>query len=446
MSDAVGRARQIVANHLGVDPYIITNKSIFVDDLGADSLDTVELVMAFEEEFGIEIPDDAVEACQTFGDLVLFLEGNGIPTIVGEASDSHLIPASPDGEKTLMKIALIGDRDSGKTSFLGALHAVCRVSQASRQISKAEEMERCRNIGIRLQAGFVIEGYAYEQDQKLFAGIAEGMTDSPMRWPGITALTDFFPIDVRFECSEIGDTGTLQRYKRLALVDVPGGHFSLAADHDEKALDSRKTVSNCEAIILFIDVSDLADTMKRVELIEKNVRDILRGASKALENTNQYLPVSIVLSKMDVHAPEKRSEIHDEIFNEIVTSLSFVGSKLLFMSCPMMITSRRINQFAPKQIEYPFLFSALGIIAGQYYGIEIAARNAQQEADSSVLKQISHWFNGTQAQLNQEATLDAMLAVAIVQGMKADLLLERCDLRFAQAGAEIDLSQLEKIL
>ena len=53
----------------------MTEDASFIDDLGADSLDTVELVMAFEEEFGIEIPDDAAETIQTFGDAVKFIDG-----------------------------------------------------------------------------------------------------------------------------------------------------------------------------------------------------------------------------------------------------------------------------------------------------------------------------------------------------------------------------------
>ena len=59
--------------YLGIDEAKVTEESSFIDDLGADSLDTVELVMAFEEEFGIEIPDDAAETIQSFGDAVKFI-------------------------------------------------------------------------------------------------------------------------------------------------------------------------------------------------------------------------------------------------------------------------------------------------------------------------------------------------------------------------------------
>ncbi|MEL7153169.1 MAG: acyl carrier protein [Pseudomonadota bacterium] len=62
-----------MSEQLGVDKEKITRETSFVNDLGADSLDTVELVMAFEEEFGIEIPDDAAETIQTFGDAVGFI-------------------------------------------------------------------------------------------------------------------------------------------------------------------------------------------------------------------------------------------------------------------------------------------------------------------------------------------------------------------------------------
>ena len=65
MSDIEDRVKKIVVEHLGVEEAKVTANASFVDDLGADSLDTVELVMAFEEEFGIEIPDDAAEKILT---------------------------------------------------------------------------------------------------------------------------------------------------------------------------------------------------------------------------------------------------------------------------------------------------------------------------------------------------------------------------------------------
>ena len=73
MSDVADRVKKIVVEHLGVEEDKDTDSASFIDDLGAHSLDTVELVMAFEEEFGIEIPDDAAEGIQTFGDAVKFI-------------------------------------------------------------------------------------------------------------------------------------------------------------------------------------------------------------------------------------------------------------------------------------------------------------------------------------------------------------------------------------
>jgi acyl carrier protein len=73
MSDVAERVKKIVVEHLSVDEGKVTENASFIDDLGADSLDTVELVMAFEEEFGIEIPDDAAETIQTSGDAVKFI-------------------------------------------------------------------------------------------------------------------------------------------------------------------------------------------------------------------------------------------------------------------------------------------------------------------------------------------------------------------------------------
>ena len=73
MSDTAERVRGIIVEHLGVDEEKVTDTASFIDDLGADSLETVELVMAFEEEFGCEIPDDAAEKILTVKDAVDFL-------------------------------------------------------------------------------------------------------------------------------------------------------------------------------------------------------------------------------------------------------------------------------------------------------------------------------------------------------------------------------------
>ena len=69
------KVKKIVADHLGIDEAKVTEESSFIDDLGADSLDTVELVMAFEEEFGSEISDSEAEKILTVGDAVKFIEG-----------------------------------------------------------------------------------------------------------------------------------------------------------------------------------------------------------------------------------------------------------------------------------------------------------------------------------------------------------------------------------
>jgi acyl carrier protein len=74
MSDIAERVKKIVVEHLNVDADKVSENASFIEDLGADSLDTVELVMAFEEEFGIEIPDDAAESIVTVGDAVKFIE------------------------------------------------------------------------------------------------------------------------------------------------------------------------------------------------------------------------------------------------------------------------------------------------------------------------------------------------------------------------------------
>ena len=70
------RVKKIIINHLGVEEVKVTEAASFIDDLGADSLDQVELVMAFEEEFGIEIPDEAAEKIVTVGNAVKYISEN----------------------------------------------------------------------------------------------------------------------------------------------------------------------------------------------------------------------------------------------------------------------------------------------------------------------------------------------------------------------------------
>ena len=72
--DVSGKVKKMVADHLGIDESKVTEEANFIDDLGADSLDTVELVMAFEEEFGSEISDSEAEKILTVGDSIKFIE------------------------------------------------------------------------------------------------------------------------------------------------------------------------------------------------------------------------------------------------------------------------------------------------------------------------------------------------------------------------------------
>ena len=72
--DVASKVKKIVADHLGIDDEKVNEEANFIDDLGADSLDTVELVMAFEEEFGSEISDSEAEKILTVGDAIKFIE------------------------------------------------------------------------------------------------------------------------------------------------------------------------------------------------------------------------------------------------------------------------------------------------------------------------------------------------------------------------------------
>ena len=76
MSEVAERVKAIIVDKLSVEETEVTNEASFTNDLGADSLDTVELIMEFEKEFGINIPDDQAEKIQTVGDAIAYIEAN----------------------------------------------------------------------------------------------------------------------------------------------------------------------------------------------------------------------------------------------------------------------------------------------------------------------------------------------------------------------------------
>lgn len=76
MSEIADRVKNIVVDKLGVEPEKVTSEAAFITDLGADSLDTVELIMDFEKEFGITIPDEQAEKIKTVGDAIAYVEAN----------------------------------------------------------------------------------------------------------------------------------------------------------------------------------------------------------------------------------------------------------------------------------------------------------------------------------------------------------------------------------
>ena len=76
MSEIASRVKAIIVDKLGIEESVVTEAAEFTKDLGADSLDTVELIMEFEKEFGITIPDDKAEGIQTVGDAIAYIEAN----------------------------------------------------------------------------------------------------------------------------------------------------------------------------------------------------------------------------------------------------------------------------------------------------------------------------------------------------------------------------------
>ena len=97
MSSVQERVKKIIVEQLGVGDDQVTSEASFVDDLGADSLDTVELVMALEEEFDVEIPDDDAEKITTVKEAVAFVEAHASNLIQVNSAESRLSPAATGG-------------------------------------------------------------------------------------------------------------------------------------------------------------------------------------------------------------------------------------------------------------------------------------------------------------------------------------------------------------
>ena len=124
MSDDISsKVKKIVADHLGIDEAKVTDESSFIDDLGADSLDTVELVMAFEEEFGSEISDSEAEKILTVGDAVKFIEG--------KSNQINLMPLNNDG----IMVVLSSPSGAGKTTLVKLVERLYVVTKLSVQLT-----------------------------------------------------------------------------------------------------------------------------------------------------------------------------------------------------------------------------------------------------------------------------------------------------------------------
>ena len=98
MSDTAERVKKIVVEHLGVEPEKVTDNASFIDDLGADSLDTIELAMSFEDEFGCEIPEEVADSMFTVGDVIKFLETTATIDIL-RLPQQRVRSLSPDDQK-----------------------------------------------------------------------------------------------------------------------------------------------------------------------------------------------------------------------------------------------------------------------------------------------------------------------------------------------------------
>ena len=123
MISTLEQVRKIVVEQLGAEPEEVHMSSTFIEDLGADSLDTVELLMAFEEEFNVEIPDSVTEKMRTVGDVVEYLDGgfenvSTAPKI--ESTNSSTKSNSENGGNNVSgkKFTILGETNSGKTCYL----------------------------------------------------------------------------------------------------------------------------------------------------------------------------------------------------------------------------------------------------------------------------------------------------------------------------------------
>ena len=105
MSETADRVKKIVVEHLGVEAEKVTEEASFIDDLGADSLDIVELVMAFEEEFGVEIPDDAAEKITTVKDAIDYIEARQGLSLRHAAGPAMIEPTLPPNRLPVLRQA-----------------------------------------------------------------------------------------------------------------------------------------------------------------------------------------------------------------------------------------------------------------------------------------------------------------------------------------------------
>ena len=285
-----------------------------------------------------------------------------------------------------MRISLIGESGAGKTTFLGALYARHQVFRTAHLIEDYELAEKYTAKKIHYQVGFCIDEVIFDSDRELLNAIAKDLRSRPIIYPDKTIFSEKMPIDVDFRCwslgHEVDDTlyelgnivDTLQ--KRIELVDLPGDAFNPNNTTDYSAeLDLART---SDAIIAFISVEDLADP-DGIDKVERLLLSTIPDAVDNISESKVFLPVSIVVSKCDFFEEDQLALLLEK-FNEIVTQLSSIASRIVVMTCPTQISKNNTSRFNPKWIEYPFLFSGYGkIIADQVY----EEKRHLEEKDSS---------------------------------------------------------------
>ena len=371
MISTLEQVRKIIVEQLGAEPEEVQLSSTFIEDLGADSLDTVELLMAFEEEFNVEIPDSVAEKMRTVGDVVEYLDGefeNVSTALKVESTNASTKNDSENGGNNVSgsKFTILGETGSGKTCYLLGMYFEMSAGIAGYTVI-AENEDDNRNLTQR---------YEMLNDKSRGASRFPAGTDEVQKMN--------FKLQYAYE--------TISPFE---WIDYPGGFLDpLKRDTTtDQYKEVEKSINESDVLFICIDGENLVgDKIERkINKIKrkcgKNISPYLGDLKDKLKKEDRHLPpIGMIVTKYDLCEsytnPSELKEIIKKVFEPLFEDDdTFVAIIPVSLGATLQDDSYQ-GELEPLNIHLPILLGInFALVDDLYYG-RYLIENAKKQRDT----------------------------------------------------------------